>query len=54
MGTDYSRMEEIELCEEVRRRYGEDVNLNDKEFLYSALEQDDGLLHALLYKMARA
>ena len=56
MKKQYSGMEEPELCEELRHRYGDDVipRLNDQEFLMEALEKDDGLLHELLRKSARA
>lgn len=55
---DYSEMEEMELCREVRRRYGDDFlfQFNDnKALLVEFLNQrDDGLLKELLRKMAQA
>ncbi|MBR4545478.1 MAG: hypothetical protein IKO14_05840 [Oscillibacter sp.] len=53
-------MNEIELCKEVRRRYGDDFlfHFNDNESKARLLEflnqRDDGLLKELFRKMAQA
>ena len=57
---DYSQMNEIELCKEVRCRYGDDFlcQFNDNKSKARLLEflnqRDDGLLKELFRKMAQA
>lgn len=56
MPENYAEMDEVALCRALRQRYGFNVDekLNDKDFLQKALDEDDGLLHELLHKMAMA
>lgn len=54
MTQEYSKMNEVELCREFRRRYGDDFDFNNKKLLQKTLDADDGLVHELLQQMARA
>lgn len=53
MKKSYTQMDEIELLDEIRRRYGQDFDLNDKNRIREAMKNDDGLWAAFFDRSLR-